>query len=55
MLRPMSTSYQARVPLDNPDGLLRVGLTGKAKVFTGWQPLGRRLARYLYQTFHFKW
>jgi putative peptide zinc metalloprotease protein len=55
MLRPMSTSYQARVPLENPDGLLRVGLTGRAKVFTGWQPLGRRLARYLYRTFHFNW
>jgi putative peptide zinc metalloprotease protein len=53
-LRPMSTSYQARVPLDQKEDL-RVGLTGKAKVYTGWQPLGRRLARYLYRTFHFKW
>lgn len=54
-LRPVSTSYQARVPLDNDEGILRVGLTGKAKVYTGWQPLGRRLARFLYRTFHFKW
>ena len=55
LLRPMSTSYQARVPLDNKDRLLRVGLTGQAKVYTGWRSLGRRLARYLYRTFHFKW
>ena len=54
-LRPMSTSYQARVPLTNEDRLLRVGLTGQAKAYTGWQSLGRRLARYLYRTFHFKW
>jgi len=52
-LRPMSTSYQARVPLENKEGLLRVGLTGRAKVYTGWQPLGSRLYRYLARTFHF--
>jgi putative peptide zinc metalloprotease protein len=55
MLRPISTSYQARVPLDLPDRQLHVGLTGRAKVYTGWQPLGRRLARFVYRTFHFKW
>ena len=52
-MRPMSTSYQARVPLDHLDQQLRVGLTGHAKIYTGWQPIGRRLARYLYRTFHF--
>jgi len=55
MLRPISTSYQARVPLDNVDGTLRVGLTGSAKVYTGWQPLWRRLYRYLARTFNFDW
>jgi len=60
IIRPISTSYQARVPLDdlrfeNNTDLLRVGLTGQAKVYTGWQPLGTRLARFLYRTFHFKW
>ena len=52
-MRPMSTSYPARVPLDHVDRRLRLGLTGNAKVYTGWQPIGRRLARYLYRTFHF--
>ena len=54
-LVPISTSYQARVPLDNRDGLLRVGLTGQARVYSGWQPLGRRLYRYLARTFRFDW
>ena len=54
-LRPISTSYQARVPLDQQDDMLRVGLTGTAKVYTGWQSLGRRIARYIYRTFHFQW
>lgn len=52
-LKPMSTSYQARIPLDSVDVPLRVGLTGKAKIYTGWQPIGRRVVRYLYRTFHF--
>ena len=54
-LRPLSTSYQARVPIENPKDLLRVGLTGQAKVYSGWQPLGRRLYRYLARTFRFDW
>jgi putative peptide zinc metalloprotease protein len=52
--RLQSASYQAQVPLDNTQGLLRVGLTGQAKVHAGWQTLGQRLARYLARTFHFK-
>ena len=55
MLRPISTSYQARVPMSNDDDLLRVGLTGQARVYTGWQPLGRRMYRYLARTFRFDW
>ena len=55
MLRPLSTSYQARVPLENSSDTLRVGLTGKGKIYTGWQPIGRRLYRYLARTFHFDW
>jgi putative peptide zinc metalloprotease protein len=60
VLRPISTSYQARVSLEEigmecKRDLLRVGLTGRAKVYTGWQPLGTRLARFLYRTFHFHW
>jgi putative peptide zinc metalloprotease protein len=54
-LKPISTSYQARVPLSDDDGLFRVGLTGKAKVYTGWRSLGSRVLRYVARTFHFNW
>lgn len=57
MERPASTSYQARVPLDNPDELLRLGLRGRAKIhmkFEGWQTIGQRVWRYINQTFHFR-
>ncbi len=55
--RPMSPSYQARVSLDDPDGLLRLGLRGQAKIHMdsqGWQTIGGRLWRYLTRTFHFR-
>ena len=51
--RPLSTSYQASVPLDNSDGLLGVGDTGTARIYTGWQSIGQRLYRYVIRTFHF--
>ncbi|OHB78884.1 MAG: hemolysin D [Planctomycetes bacterium RBG_16_64_10] len=50
---PLSTSYRARVPLDDVDVALQLGLRGRAKVHAGWQTLGRRLWRYLSHTFHF--
>ena len=40
--RPLNPSYQARVFLDDPDGLLRPGLRGRAKIHTADQTLGRR-------------
>jgi putative peptide zinc metalloprotease protein len=55
-LRPLSTSYQARVPLDDQgelQGLLTIGQHGNAKVYTRWQSLGQRLYRYVARTFHF--
>jgi putative peptide zinc metalloprotease protein len=52
--KPLSTSYQASVPLDNSDGLLEVGDTGTARIYTGWQSLGQRLYRYVIRTFHFQ-
>ena len=55
MLKPISTSYQARVRFDDEEELLRVGLTGQAKIYTGWQPVYQRVARYLYRTFRFNW
>lgn len=54
-LKTVSTSYQARVPLKDTGELLRVGLTGKAKIYTGWQSLYERTARYIFRTFHFDW
>jgi hypothetical protein len=29
-------------------------MRGRAKIYTGWQPLGRRIYRYLARTFHFE-
>mgnify|MGYP000989380057 FL=1 len=55
--RPMSTSYQARVPLMDTEGLLRMGLRGHAKiymVYSGWQTVSERVWRYITRTFHFK-
>jgi putative peptide zinc metalloprotease protein len=52
--KPMSTSYQARVPIDDTDGLLRLGLRGQARVYTDWIPLGTRLWRLVAHTFNFK-
>jgi putative peptide zinc metalloprotease protein len=52
--RPVSTSFQALVPLDNIDGELVQGLRGRAKVSAQWQPLGKRFWRYIMRTFNFK-
>jgi len=52
--RPLNVSYQARVPLDDPDGLLRIGLRGQAKIYAGHLTLGQRLWRYIAQTFNFR-
>jgi putative peptide zinc metalloprotease protein len=52
--RPMSTSYQARVPLDDPSGLMRLGLRGTARIHTDWLPLGARFWRFVTHTFNFK-
>ncbi|NLX96652.1 MAG: hemolysin D [Rhodopirellula sp.] len=55
--RPMSTSYQVRVPLNDPARLLRLGLRGQGKVHMGredWQTLGQRAWRLLSETFNFR-
>jgi putative peptide zinc metalloprotease protein len=52
--RPLNPSYQARVPLDNPDGTLRLGLRGRAKIHGQWQTISSRVWRLLTQTFNFK-
>ena len=51
--RPINTSFQARAPLEDPDGNLVQGLRGTAKIYADWQPLGKRLWRFLVRTFNF--
>ena len=54
--RPLSTKYQARVPLDKedlPNGIY-LGMRGRAKIATEWQSLGSRVWRIMITTFNFK-
>jgi putative peptide zinc metalloprotease protein len=53
-LRPLSTSYLANAPLDNRSGLLRNGLTGRARITVDPQTIAKRVGRYLSQTLNFK-
>ena len=50
----MSTTYQARVLLNDPEHLLRVGLRGQAKIHTAPRTLASRLWRLITETFNFK-
>lgn len=52
--RPLSTSYQVRVPVEDPEGLLRIGLRGRGRVHSAPQTLGHRVWRYIAQTFNFR-
>jgi hypothetical protein len=51
--RPVSTSFQVRVPITDFGGTLQAGMQGQARIYTGWQPLFRRIYRYCAKTFHF--
>ena len=54
---PMSTCYQARVPLEEPKDLLpllRLGLTGQAKIYADPQTCATRAWRFIGRTFNFK-
>ncbi len=53
-LRPLSTSYQARVPIETSHVPLRVGYRGQAKIHLEWKPLGWRLLRFINKTFNFE-
>jgi len=53
-MRPLATSYQAVARLDNSSGLLRNGLTGRARVDTAPRTLAERLYRYFSRTFNFE-
>lgn len=52
-VRPLSTSYQAVVRLDNARNLFRNGLIGQARIKTEPRTLASRLIRYLGRTFNF--
>jgi putative peptide zinc metalloprotease protein len=52
-LKPLNTSYQAIARLDNPQGSLRNGLIGQARVEATPRTLFWRLMRYLGRTFNF--
>ena len=51
---PLNAIYQASARLADPDDLITIGTRGTAKIRTGHQTLGGRLARYLSQTFNFE-
>lgn len=51
--KPRSVSYQARVPLDAAEMLLRPGYRGSAKVHVDPMSLGNRLWRVIIKTFNF--
>jgi putative peptide zinc metalloprotease protein len=52
--RPMSPSYQVRVPLEDPNRLTRLGLRGRAKIYAEPQSLGQRTWRLITRTFNFR-
>ena len=51
--RPMSASYQIRVPIENFSPKLLSGFRGRAKIHTPSRTLGAVIVRYLFKTFRF--
>ncbi len=52
-VRPISTSYQATVPIEAKHVPMRASYRGKAKVHLEWKSLGWRLYRFCLKTFNF--
>ncbi len=52
--RPVNTTYQARVSLDDHEQHLLIGAPGRAKIHVAPQTLAQRLYRYLSRTFRFE-
>ncbi len=52
--KPQSASYQATVPIEDEEGVLVVGLRGRAKIHTAPLSLGARLWRVIMNTFNFR-
>jgi putative peptide zinc metalloprotease protein len=53
-IRPLSTSFQAIALVDDTSGMLRNGLTGRAKIRVAPKTIGERILRYLLRTFNFE-
>jgi putative peptide zinc metalloprotease protein len=50
---PASTTYQVRVPLQELEAVVSIGATGRARIRTSSQTIGRRIWRVLCTTFRF--
>lgn len=50
---PVEKSYQLKVRFEDPEGLLRFGLRGFAKIHVEPEPIGVRAWRWCRRTFHF--
>ncbi len=53
-MRPISTSYQARIPIESSDFPLRSGYRGQARIHLPWKSIGWRLYRVIVKTFNFE-
>ena len=51
--RPMNTTYQANAAIQSDANELLIGVTGRAKIHTGYQTVASRVWRYICQTFDF--
>ena len=51
---PVNPSYRARVLLNDPDGMLLLGMRGEARIHVASETIGARIWRYLTRTFYFK-
>ena len=49
----LGATYRANAPLDDTDGVILIGTTGRAKIHAGYQTLAARVWRYLARTFNF--
>jgi hypothetical protein len=38
---PLERTFEAEIQVDNPEGLLRAGMTGRTKIYAGRYPWGR--------------
>jgi putative peptide zinc metalloprotease protein len=52
--RPLSATYQARVVVDDPERVLRIGVRGTAKIQVEPATVATRVGRWLARTFHFQ-